>query len=376
MNINKLANYGEGVNGMNEKLLNLIKELQSSRKLETYSEEATKQAVVLKILAALGWDPFEPEEVYPEYSIRNGGRVDYSLRYNGINKVFIEVKKISEDLERHQEQLLNYSFHEGVKLAILTNGISWWFYLPLREGSWEQRKFYTIEIYEQDAESIAENFEKFLSKENVISGKTIEFAENVYKSKQKKSLIERTLPKAWEKIITEPDEQLVELLADTTEKICGYRPDSDTVAKFIHDTLKSPPIVHMPTQDMHTLSPKKIKSNQKAHTPTGYTGKSITAFVLDGKRYSVKSWREMLLKVSELMYIKYPNRFEDVLTLVGRKRPYFSKNPNELRIPGEIRGTGIYVETHLNSNNCVKLTKKVLALFGYPEDALKIETRD
>ena len=361
---------------MNEKLLNLINELQSSRKLETYSEETTKQAVVLKILSALGWDPFEPEEVYPEYSIRNGGRVDYSLRYNGINKVFIEVKKISEDLERHQEQLLNYSFHEGVKLAILTNGISWWFYLPLREGSWEQRKFYTIEIYEQDAESIAENFEKFLSKENVISGKTIEFAENVYKSKQKKSLIERTLPKAWEKIITEPDEQLVELLADTTEKLCGYRPDSEAVAKFIHDIIKSPPIMHTHTQNIHTLSPQKVKNDKKVYIPTGYTGKSITAFVLDGTRYSVKSWKEMLLKVSELMYIKYPSRFEDVLTLVGRKRPYFSKNPDELRIPSEIRGTGIYVETNLSANHIVKITKRVLNMFGYQEDALKIETRD
>ncbi len=361
---------------MNEKLLNLIKELQSSRKLETYSEEATKQAVVLKILAALGWDPFEPEEVYPEYSIRNGGRVDYSLRYNGINKVFIEVKKISEDLERHQEQLLNYSFHEGVKLAILTNGISWWFYLPLREGSWEQRKFYTIEIYEQDAESIAENFEKFLSKENVISGRTIEFAENVYKSKQKKSLIERTLPKAWEKIITEPDEQLVELLADTTEKMCGYRPDSDTVAKFIHDTLKSPPIVHMPTQDMHTLSPKKIKSNQKAHTPTGYTGKSITAFVLDGTRYPVKSWREMLVKVCNLMRLKYPNTLNKVLNITGNKISYFSKNPNRQKAPKRIEGTDIYVETNLSANRIVVITKRVLTTFGYPEDALKIETRD
>ncbi|NPA75095.1 MAG: restriction endonuclease subunit R, partial [Euryarchaeota archaeon] len=166
---------------MNEQLLKLIKSLKNDRQMLSYSEEATKQAVVLPILSTLGWNPFNINEVYPEFSV-SGRRVDYALRHNGRNKVFIEVKKINEDLEKHQNQLLDYSFREGVKLAILTNGISWWFYLPLREGNWEQRKFYTIEIYEQDAEDIAENFEKFLSKDNVITDRAIENAESIYRS--------------------------------------------------------------------------------------------------------------------------------------------------------------------------------------------------
>ena len=359
---------------MNEKLLMLIKELQSSRKLETYGEEATKQAVVLPILSALGWNPFNPEEVYPEYSVK-GRRVDYALRHKGNNKVFIEVKKVNEDLEKHQEQLLDYSFREGVKLAILTNGISWWFYLPLREGSWEQRKFYTIEIYEQDTESIVENFEKFLSKDNVISGRAIEYAESVYKSKQKERLIADTLPKAWEKIITEPDEQLVELLADTTEKLCGYRPDSEAVERFLQNELKIISSRETHTPNIRILSSQKKQDYQKLYKPTGYVGKSITAFALDGVRYPVKSWKDMLIKVCNLMHLKYPNDFDKVLTLVGRKRPYFSKNPNELRSPERIDDTQIYAETNLSANAIVGITKKVLALFGYSDNALKIETR-
>ncbi len=128
------------------------------------------------------------------------------------------VKRVGEDLEKHQEQLLNYSFQEGVKLAVLTNGITWWFYLPLHEGSWEQRKFYTIEIYDQDAEEISQKFWDFLSKENVVSGKAIVSAETIYKGRQKQHLIEITLPKAWNKIIKESDENFIELIAETTEK--------------------------------------------------------------------------------------------------------------------------------------------------------------
>jgi len=205
---------------MNERLLKLVQDFKKDRRLLTFDEAATKQAVVLRFLQALGWDPFNIDEVYPEYSV-GSRRIDYALRHNGKNKVFIEVKEVNEDLEEHQEQLLNYSFHEGVKLAILTNGISWWFYLPLREGNWERRKFYTIGIYDQESEDIVRKFEQFLSKENVVSDMAIKNAEDLYKSRQKQQLMKETLPKAWGKIITEPDENLVELLADTTERLFG-----------------------------------------------------------------------------------------------------------------------------------------------------------
>jgi hypothetical protein len=100
-------------------------------------------------------------------------------------------------------------------------------------GNWEERKFYTIEIYDQESEDIVQKFEDFLSKENVISDIAIIKAENLYKSMQKSNLIKETLPRAWEKIITEPDETLVDLLADTTERLCGYRPDNKAVEYFL-----------------------------------------------------------------------------------------------------------------------------------------------
>jgi len=93
---------------MNEELLRLIDDFKKDRRLLFFDEAATKQAVILRILKALGWDPFNIDEVYPEYSVGDK-RVDYALRHNGRNKAFIEVKKVNEDLEKHQEQLLNYS---------------------------------------------------------------------------------------------------------------------------------------------------------------------------------------------------------------------------------------------------------------------------
>ena len=352
-------------------MLRLINDFKKDRRLLSFDEVATKQAVILRILKALDWDPFNIDEVYPEYSV-GSKRVDYALRHNGRNKVFIEVKKVNEDLEKHQEQLLNYSFQEGIKLAVLTNGISWWFYLPLREGSWEQRKFYTIEIYDQESEDIVLKFGEFLSKENVISDRAIENAEKIYKSKQKQYLIKETLPKAWKKLITEPDELLVELLADTTEKLCGYKPDNEIVEEFLIKVSQG--TVIQPKREIPT--PVQLPSGQISHLPSGgYTGKSIVAFTFKGTRYPVRSWKEMLIKITNLMLSAHREQFDKVLNLVGRKRPYFTRNPNELRSPERINSTEIYVETNLSAKSIVNLSKNLIVLFGYRENDLSIEVR-
>ena len=347
---------------MREELLKLIEGFKKDKRILSFDEAAIKQAVVLRILKSLGWDPFNIDEVWPEYST-SGKRIDLVLRHNGYNKVFIEVKKANENLEKHQEQLLSYSFQEGVKLAVLTNGISWWFYLPLREGAWEQRKFYTIEIYEQESSDIALKFENFLSKENVISDRSIEVAENLYKSRQKQQLIKNTLPKAWEKIITEPDEFLVELLAETTERLCGYRPEVETVEEFLSEVWEGKRMWDEKEKEFSA----RLFSLKRTYSPMGYTGKPVVAFTFRGHRYPVKSWKEMLIKVVEIIYSTHPREFERVLTMKGRKRPYFTRNPNELVRPKRISNTDIYVETNLSANSIVERCKKIIALFGYDE---------
>lgn len=192
--------YG-GEKAMKDEITQFIEGIKKDEGIMKLDEAKIKQYVILKLLNLLGWDPYKIDEVYTECSTGNR-RVDYALRHNGTNKIFIEVKKPEEDLENHQEQLLQYSFREGVRLAILTNGISWWFYLPLKEGSWKERKLYSIEIYDQQIEEIVNKFIELLSKENVISERALENAERLFESRQKKQLIEQTLPIAWRKIMS------------------------------------------------------------------------------------------------------------------------------------------------------------------------------
>lgn len=217
---------------MVDELLLLISRLKSDRQLSSLDEAATKQVIILQILSILGWDIYKIEEVEPEHPV-SGTRVDYLLKHANKPKVFIEVKRVGEPLENHQEQLLQYSFKEGVNLAILTNGATWWFYLPLLTGSWKQRKFYSIDIYDQASEDITTRLIDYLSKDNIASGKAIDNAKTLYNTRQKEYEISETLPKAWSKMVTDPDPVFVNLITDNTEKICGFRPDSLVVKNFI-----------------------------------------------------------------------------------------------------------------------------------------------
>lgn len=351
---------------MEEGLLSLVKQLKSDRRLASFDEAGTKQIVLLHILSLLGWDIYNIDEVMPEYSVDNK-RVDYALRHSNANKVFIEAKKVGEDLERHQEQLLNYSFKEGVSLAILTNGISWRFYLPLHEGSWEQRKFYTIEIYDQKSEDIVGRFLDYLAKENVYSGKYIQNAEAVYKSRQREYLVMDTLPKAWNKLISDPNDSLIELIADATEKLCGYKPDNSVVEHFISSNITGGQVS---TEIRIAKEPMKKPTTTKLWS---YIGKSVTAFIFKNTRYEVRYWIEVLSQICKLTYNLHRSSFESVLQLRGSKRPYFTRNPDELRIPQQIEDSDIFMETNLSSNSIVRISVNVILLFGYSEKDLIIE---
>ena len=360
---------------MKDKLEQFVNQLKSDKRLRSFDEAATKQVVLLRFLSILGWDIHNIDEVVPEHIVECQ-RVDYALRDSNTNKVFIEVKKVSEDLDKHQKQLLNYSFKEGVKLAILTNGISWRFYLPLYEGSWDQRKFYTIEIYDQAIDDIVNRFIDYLEKKNVCSGKSIQIAESIYKNNQKDYTIQQTLPKAWNKLLLEPDELLVELIADATEKICGYKPDNTHVECFISQIIpQNIPSNYINSEPLKIKRPKKFQATITSNIPDTYVGKSISSFIFKGNRYEVKYWIDVLIQISKLIYNIHYSSFNKVLQLQGRKRPYFTKNPDELRVPQQIENSDIYMETNLSSNQIIKIVISVISLFGYSEKDFSVETR-
>lgn len=248
---------------MINKLKESVKNFKKIKNLQKFDEAATKQAFVLKILNILGWDTFNVSEVFPEYPV-GSYNIDYALRIGELNKVFIEVKRIKEDLKKHQDQLLKYSFQKGVKLSVLTNGISWWFYLPLVEGSWEKRRFYSIDLLDYKFEDTNPLLIDILSKENIKSGSSIKTAEETLNHKREIEAINKNLPKAWNKIIKDKNEFLLESICDATEDLCGHRPDYEIVEEFLENQGKEILLVNYHLSDRQTTSGKNSFSKAQS----------------------------------------------------------------------------------------------------------------
>ena len=356
---------------MKDRLTAAINEIRSNRSIMISDEASIKSGVVLRLLLLLGWDPFDVNEVKPEYTVESK-RVDFSLRINGINKVFIEVKRPNENLEAHQEQLLGYSFREGVKQAILTNGITWWFYLPLNEGSWEQRRFFTADFFEQDQTVISERLIELISRHNVASGDALKTAEHLYKGRQKRNILRDALPKAWHKILNDPDDLLVELLVETTEKLSGFRPEIQEVEKFIAAIQKSP--MGKPQPSPPPKQPVSVYPRPKStpYSGSSYINKRIKSFQLLGNTYHPRTWKELIVLVSEEMYRRHSTEFSRCLSLRGSRMSYFSQQPNELSQPMQISGSNFFVETKLNSNSIVRRSRELIGLFGYKDSDLQV----
>ena len=118
-------------------------------------EEATKQAMVMPMLNAMGYDIWNPEEVCPEYDadfeIKKYGqkeKVDIAIFHSGKPGIYVEVKSVDTNLDGHEGQLAKYfNSTASVSLAILTNGMEWRLYTDTTEPNLLDRKpFYVCRL--------------------------------------------------------------------------------------------------------------------------------------------------------------------------------------------------------------------------------------
>lgn len=99
------------------------------------------------------------------------------------------------------------------------------------------------------------------------------------------------------------------------------------------------------------------------------------AFSLDEIRYPARMWKQMLVKICEILYQKNNKIFEEFLEdkfMQGKTRKYFSRNEASLRNPEKIKGSNIFVETNLSANSTRDMVMKMLDKYGIPYAAYKV----
>ena len=374
---------------MEKKIVSFIEELKSNKKLAGFDEASTKQAVVLRLLSFLGWDIFNVEEVYPDYSA-NSTSVSYALRIKSTNKVFIDVKRVHAKLDNHQKSLINFSSQEDINLAILTNGITWWFYLISAPGNWQRKWFYSIDLIKQNPDSFVPNLIDLISKTKVAKGQSLKSAKSLFQRKRQK-LAANFLPEAWNQIISQPNKIFVELLSEQTEKLCRYKVDTKSIQKFLDKhmdkwlvkgvaaTGAAPPSATMATDildlddELASVKPTALPKKEPMEISQSFADKSIRSFRFNGNTYPVRAWDEVLATLCEYFVANHTKDFEKVLWISDDQKTCFSRYSDQLRIPEKIKRTDIFVETKMTPDEVVKTAKKLLVEFGYDRNDLSID---
>lgn len=138
--------------------MDLIDQLQAlSARLQKqighiHTEEATKNALVLPFINALGYNVFDPTEVVPEFTsdvgTKKGEKVDYAICRDGIPLMLFECKHAGGDLNlRHASQLFRYFHVTPVRVGVLTNGIVYRFFSDLEElNKMDERPFLEFDV--------------------------------------------------------------------------------------------------------------------------------------------------------------------------------------------------------------------------------------
>ena len=317
------------------------------------SESAVSQSIVLRLLFTLGWPVYDTQVVYPEYTLE-GRRVDFALCHPANEpRIFIEVKGVGKGTGA-ERQLFEYAFHRGVPLAILTDGREWSFFLPAEEGSYDKRLVCKLDLSASDAAESVQRFERYLRYDAVCSGAARKAAQADYRDVARARQIQDALPKAWAKLVTERDEFLLEVVAECVEGLCGYKPTSDTVARFLRETVQpglgplppsaQPPVPStppaaseaLPVTPLQPLTPTTSHPTAPEKAPEGMP--ASVGFLLFDEFYPCRNGREILVKVFEALAARDSTFNERFVALPrhGSKRRWLAQDPNGLH-PGNPR---------------------------------------
>lgn len=221
------------------------------------NEQSVSQSSVLPILAALGWPGSNPKLVFPEYSV-NGGRVDFALLTHGRPTVFVEVKQPGM-AGRADRQLFQYAYHEGIQIAVLTDGKTWHIYGPGLRGTYDERKVYLLDLLGLDPEESADRFRRYLGRDVVDSEQAEDNVRNDYKLLREKRIARIEFEPAWASLAASP--RLADLFSTEVKNKCGFQPETADVISFLASLQPDTGKLQIPTAQRTETA--VLKANQR-----------------------------------------------------------------------------------------------------------------
>ena len=341
------------MNNYSEVLAPLVEKIKKFREIYKQNEMAVRSQIIDPILRYLGWNPENPEEVQPNV-FTEGGIPDYTLLKNGKKILFIEAKNLSVDIKQKQvlQQLANYSFNEGVKYGVLTNGAVWILIRTFEEGTTLRERI----IWEADLENeeLPVAYRKILT----LSKTNIENIEILVKKAQ-------ILDEIWQSLLDEPEE-IIKGLIPVIKSIINqgyknYQFEDAEIERLLEEKIKE-------------IIPSQSEEEALPEAPVEFAswqGES-RKMKLGDKVFRIDNSYEILVNTANWLIdngkikpsdcpIKVVHSKRSKRYLINNKPKH--ENGKDFYGPKKL-SNGLWIETNCSTASCINYAKRLLKMFG------------
>jgi hypothetical protein len=176
------------------------------------SEQDTKAILIEPVLAALGWDLRNVDEVSREYRHKpQDNPVDYALFLLRSPCLFIEAKALGTDLQDRKwtSQTIAYAATAGVEWCLLTDGNEYRLYNAHAPVDVDEKLFRRIRISEASEGALTLETLGLLAKEKI--------GEKSLETLWKAQFVDRRVRATLEELLRSPDKSLVSLIRRRTQ---------------------------------------------------------------------------------------------------------------------------------------------------------------
>lgn len=348
-----------------------------SQKVEDYrtvitNESQTRTVLIEPFLKILGYDVANPFEVIHEYTCdigtKKGEKVDYAIQIDDQVVFIIEAKDCNVKLtDKTVSQLYRYYGTTNCRIAILTNGVDYWFFSDTkRQNVMDTDPFYKFNILDYTEEDLV--FLEKITRDNFDLNKIHNISRTYSFRKTFKDYLYSQ--------VKSPSNEFTSFIMKSLGMSSFNSTDAPKLIAYELgnllgvDGLEEPEIAPIKASRKGTQS-KKLTGvftlEDLLNTSKGVMGKPAH-MVVSGEDFEVSTWSEVLVTLVEYAY-KKTNDLEGVLILDDVKednKGWVAMSSEHMNSPKPITVGDItfYVNTHASSKSIVRRIKRVIEFIG------------
>jgi predicted type IV restriction endonuclease len=354
-------------------------------------EQHVRFSLVGRLCFELGWDIWNPAEFHTEYRVKKyppnevtvdlRGRVDVALilteKRSDIAEVFIEIKapgKLQRELTLGETQLQKYNYWDKSAISILTDGVTWRFYLPSAGGAFESTLFNEIDLEQDDIETVCQVFDQVLRRDHYRK-QALQTAEDMYEERRTIDIISKVKNEA-ERLASDLGDSKHEVAQKLIKNKFKWDVQLSDIERLWERSKKVSQVnipTYLPRQHALPTQPQRNENtsvvNFEPISPTDYAKQKPKRVFVIGTWYEIGSWAEVKATTYNVLLDKLIGVSLPKTCSISKNKDFFSRTT--LKIDKDY-----YIDINLGSVAIVKHCKQVVKAAGYnPETDWGFELR-